>query len=134
MIRVLVCGSRSWSSQEDRNLVFASLDYLRQKLIQEGVKDLIIIEGECRGVDVAARDWAISRNIVYLPFPADWSKGKSAGPQRNLQMLKEGKPDLVIAFTNNIETSRGTKNMVTLARKARIDTIVLTRSELEKRD
>jgi len=56
--------------------------------------------------------------LEVIWFPADWEKyGRAAGPIRNKQMIMEGKPDLVVAFHNNISKSRGTKNMVTQARR-----------------
>jgi hypothetical protein len=52
-------------------------------------------------------------------FPADWDKyGKAAGPIRNKQMLDEGKPQAVIAFSYDLARSRGTANMVAQARDA----------------
>jgi hypothetical protein len=56
-------------------------------------------------------------------FSANWEKhGLAAGPIRNRQMLTEGKPDLVIAFHENIEKSKGTKNMLELAKQAGVAT------------
>lgn len=61
-------------------------------------------------------------------FPADWKRyGKAAGPIRNQQMIDEGKPDLVLAFHENINESRGTKDMVARARGIGIKVIIITR-------
>ncbi len=61
-------------------------------------------------------------------YPAEWARyHHAAGPIRNKQMLTEGKPDLVIAFHNDIEKSKGSKNMVALAKKHDIPTIVYGR-------
>lgn len=109
-MKVLVCGDRFW---EDRGFLEATLDAL-------GPFDLLI-EGEARGADTMAREWAISRGVPYKPFPANWDKyGKAAGPIRNQQMLDEGQPDLVVAFHNSLDTSRGTKDMVKRANAAGI--------------
>ena len=40
-------------------------------------------------------------------------------------MLNEGNPDLILAFHNDIENSKGTKNMVMQAKKRGIKTIVI---------
>lgn len=112
-MRVLVCGDREWTSTRDKDLVFLILDLLKKSL-QE---DIVIIEGECRGVDTWAREWAKARQVSYLPFPADWKLGKRAGPLRNLKMLEEGKPNLVLAFHDDLTKSKGTKSMITLANK-----------------
>jgi hypothetical protein len=46
---------------------------------------------------------------------ADWKRfGRAAGPMRNERMLKEGRPDLVIAFPGRT----GTAGMKALAREA----------------
>jgi len=113
--RVLVCGSRNWTDKK------AILEFL-WKLS----RDTLIIEGEGRGADRIARDLAILLGFNILPFPADWKRyGKAAGPIRNQQMLDEGKPDLVVAFHNNLSKSKGTKDMVNRAKKAGIPVQVI---------
>jgi hypothetical protein len=53
----------------------------------------------------------------FREFSADWQKfGKAAGPIRNQQMLDEGKPDLVIAFHEDLENSKGTQDMINRAK------------------
>ena len=53
--------------------------------------------------------------------PAEWDTfGKAAGPIRNGWMLKM-EPDLVLAFHNDIRQSKGTANMVSIARKKGIE-------------
>lgn len=117
-MRVLVCGSRDY---DRRDTLYATLD----RLVIEKID--AIIEGEAKGADALARQWAESRKVPVIKFPADWKKyGKSAGPLRNKHMLVEGKPDLVIAFPKGkLDDTRGTKNMVTQARAAGIATIVV---------
>lgn len=52
---------------------------------------------------------------------ADWKQyGRAAGPIRNQQMI-DCHPDLVLAFHNDLEHSKGTKDCVNRARKAGID-------------
>lgn len=54
------------------------------------------------------------RRTSFKEFPADWDKyGKRAGYLRNVQMLDEGKPDLVVAFPGG----KGTAMMVKLAKE-----------------
>lgn len=53
-------------------------------------------------------------------YPAQWDiYGKQAGVLRNLQMITEGKPDVVVAFPGGA----GTANMVRQARAYRIRVI-----------
>jgi hypothetical protein len=117
-MRVLICGDRNWTNvraiEREIDLLKAEYGY-----------DLVIIEGEARGADSLARNAAKERNIEVERYPAEWDRyGRAAGAIRNTQMLKEGKPSLVLAFHENIEESRGTKNMVTQARKAGVETRV----------
>ena len=102
-MRVLCCGDRNWKDTE----------LIRHALTGIGMYP-IIIEGECEGADLLARNVAEQIGFEVVPFPAQWARyGRSAGPIRNQQMLDEGKPDLVIAFHDNlIGRSRGTKDMV----------------------
>ena len=114
--RVLVCGDRYWT---DTETLYARLDRLPRA-------DLVIIEGEARGADTLARQWAESRSVAYLPFPANWNLyGKRAGILRNQQMLDEGKPHCVIAFHHNLDASKGTRDMVKRAREAGLPTEVV---------
>jgi len=63
--------------------------------------------------------------IPYQIYYADWERyGRAAGPIRNRQMI-ETKPNLVLAFHNNLALSKGTKNTVDQARKAKIPVKVL---------
>jgi hypothetical protein len=76
-----------------------------------------LIHGAARGADMLAAGWGFKNNIPCMAYPANWERyGKSAGPRRNIQMLVEGKPDMVIAFPGG----RGTKHMVEIAKKAKI--------------
>lgn len=119
-MRVLVCGSREWTSSQHRDIVFTFLDTFNKKYPVTK-----IIEGECRGPDLWSKEWAQKESIGVVAFRPHWEKqGKKAGPERNLRMIKEGNPDYVLAFTDNIEASKGTKNMVMLARKEGIPVYV----------
>ena len=87
-----------------------------------------IIQGEARGADLIAKSVARAQGCPIECYPADWAQyGKAAGPIRNKQMLDEGKPDLVLAFSEDIGSSRGTANMVMQARKRGIEVRVFER-------
>ena len=104
-MKVLVCGSRNWIDELP----------IRQCLLS--LRPSLVIEGAARGADSLAAKVARSLHIPVREFPAQWEKfGRSAGYRRNLQMLLEGKPDLVVAFPLGV--SSGTWNMVAIARKA----------------
>lgn len=109
-MRVLVCGGRTWT---DFDSVYGLLDDVHDERPIE-----CVIEGNSRGVDRMAGYWARKNSIHNLKFPALWEKyGKSAGPRRNLQMIVEGKPDLVIAFPGG----KGTADMVRQAKLAGVE-------------
>lgn len=83
-----------------------------------------IIAGGAKGADTSAIYWAVINGCPFTEYPADWDKhGKAAGPIRNQQMLDEAKPDLVVAFL--VPNSRGTKDMIARAEKARVPVTVI---------
>ncbi len=103
-MRILVCGGRNYTGAATMN---AELDVLHA---ERGITALI--HGAARGADALADAWARSRGIPVTAFPAEWSKhGKAAGFRRNETMLRNGKPELVVAFPGG----RGTAHMVRLA-------------------
>lgn len=105
--RVLVCGGRAYF---DAKRIWSVMDHY----LREADNFECLIHGAARGVDSIAGEWAQARGLPVLPFPADWSKGPIAGPIRNQQMIREGKPTLIIAFPGNY----GTANMIDKARRA----------------
>jgi len=118
-MRVLVCGSRTFTDQGVVTRVLDGID----------ANDSIecVIHGTASGADSCGRLWASVVHTTIEPFPADWKTlGRRAGYVRNEQMLAEGKPDLVVAFVDKpLQHSRGTWNMVILAREAGVKTIVV---------
>ena len=109
-MRVLVCGGRDYT------------DYRRVQDVLKNWNITCIIQGEARGADTLARQYAERHRVDVLSFPALWDKhGKAAGPIRNAQMLAEGKPDFVVAFPGG----RGTQNMINQAMKAGIEVKVV---------
>ena len=115
-MRLLVCGSRDWI---DKNL------------IREHIKALsnieVIIEGDARGADRLAGEISEELEIPLLKFPARWHQfGYTAGVLRNKQMLDEGKPDLVLAFHDDIQSSKGTKHMLKIAKDSQVTTRLIS--------
>lgn len=107
-MRILVCGSRHFN------------DYEAVARELQRIGDIgLIIHGAAQGADTCGERYAMANSIPMQSFPADWERyGKSAGPIRNRQMLKEGAPDLVVAFRG--PNSRGTQDMINAATKAGI--------------
>lgn len=112
-MRVIVCGGRDFT---DRQLCFDSLDRLLS-----GLENVEIISGHARGADTYGEEYAVFHGLRRKYFVADWKRyGRSAGPIRNQQMLEYAMKDtaMVIAFWDG--QSRGTKNMIEQARRARV--------------
>lgn len=120
--RVLVCGSRDYT---DRDAIWIALDTLHAT---HGIS--VIIEGEAQGADTLAAQWwqvlGAAEGVLIERYPADWLRyGRAAEPIRNNQMLREGRPDIVLAFPScPLSQSRGTTNMVEQARKAGVRVVV----------
>lgn len=111
-MRVLVCGGRDYRDA-------AHLDRVLQQINAEGAIDTII-HGAARGADQLGEAWGLRWGKNLEPYPADWGTfGLSAGPRRNAVMLRDGKPDLVVAFPGG----KGTADMVRRARRAGVRVI-----------
>ena len=113
-MRVLVFGSRTWV---DRSALWAELGRLGPSTV---------IEGEARGADTLARQWAqfYRRDVARFPVTRDeWNMlGKSAGHVRNRRMHRDGKPDKAIGFISGkagSEFSRGSQGMHDICALAR---------------
>jgi hypothetical protein len=110
-MNILICGDR---------------DYKDWKKIQDYLKTLnpfndVIIHGAAKGADSLAGNLAISMNIKVIEFPAKWEEfNRAAGSIRNQQMIDEGHPDLVVYFHDNLNGSKGTKDMVNRATRINI--------------
>lgn len=115
--RVLVCGDRNWN---DRAYLYDRLDQL-----SAWQAFTTVIDGTAPGADCMAHDWADLHGIQSVRYPALWSEyGRAAGPIRNRQMLTEGKPDLVVAFHQDINQSKGTRDMIRQASRAGVDVVL----------
>lgn len=112
-MRILICGDRNWCGNSQYGSIFDAVNSMG--------KVEMIITGDCKGVDSLAYKVGNALNIPVLTFFANWALyGKAAGPIRNERMLKEGEPDIVLAFHDNVVKSKGTKNMVLQAICARV--------------
>lgn len=111
--RVLVCGSRNYTN---RDKLFRTLDAYHARI---GPK-LLIISGGATGADELARQWAALSQVDHLILYAKWDiDGKAAGFIRNQRMARK-KPRLVLAFSQDFDNSRGTRNMIGVAEKMNI--------------
>lgn len=124
---ILVCGDRGWTDYDFIAMHLAAFDV--DRCIER------VIHGAAPGADTLAGQWFLSTGRTPLVYPADWqAHGRAAGPKRNQLMLdkllsyEDKDADewnvLVVAFHDNIEASKGTKDMVRRA-KRRVLTYVI---------
>lgn len=119
-MRALICGSRRWPKVGPVEVTIAGLRHFHP--------DLTIIHGAARGADIMADVSANALDVPVEVYPADWETwGRAAGPLRNMQMLERGRPDVVMAFTDEIDSSRGTLDMADRASEAGVPTYVMGR-------
>lgn len=119
MYKVLICGSRFYTHYEK------VLHYVRRLKATSVHGDIVIIAGGARGADTLAVKAAIACGLPFREYPAQWEKyGKKAGPIRNQIMLDMEKPGLVVAFHENIDGSKGTKDMVSRAKRNHVPVVI----------
>ena len=104
-MKVIIAGSRDFNDYETLKKV---CDFMLSR--QDEVE---IVSGTARGADQLGERYAREMGYPIKQFPADWSKGKSAGYLRNEDMAKYG--DALIAFWDG--SSKGTEHMINLAKK-----------------
>lgn len=129
-MRVIVCGDRNYT---DEKYVWDRLD--DQDRRQQGGLTYVI-DGTAAGADTFGFNWRKYRQRAGARYAPHWRHakecepgckkpvGKVAGVLRNQQMLDEGKPEIVIAFHNDIAGSKGTRDMIKRAVKAGIPTFL----------
>lgn len=106
----LVVGSRSFTDYE---LMKKKLDAL---LVMH--KRIAIVSGGAAGTDGLAERYAKEHSYPFFLFPADWTKGKGAGYERNEEMhrfIAHFKARGCVAFWDG--QSRGTQHSFSLAEK-----------------
>lgn len=107
MFRVIIAGGREF---DDYEYLKKTMDYLLHNITEE----IFVVCGMARGADTLGERYAKERGYEIHYFPADWDKhGKSAGYIRNREMAENA--DALVAFWDG--KSRGTKNMIMLARQ-----------------
>lgn len=111
-MRLLITGDRDWS------------DYEAVLRVVEKLRPSVVIHGAARGTDTFAGVAADALCIEVESYPARWKEfGRAAGPIRNQAMLDLGQPDLVVYFHDDLERSRGTRDMVNRARRAAVQVL-----------
>ena len=114
-MKVLVCGGRDY---DKGSKVFIELDAVFLARDRANDEKIIVINGGATGADKFAREWSRIHFQPRITVPANWTlHGKRAGPIRNSEMLRDYRPDLVLAFPGG----KGTADMVKKARAAGVE-------------
>lgn len=112
MTKILVTGDRNWDD-------YATIEMTLSRFHEDG--SVLVITGGAHGADIMADTAAKALGYENHVEQAQWQRyGKAAGPVRNEVML-DMKPDLVIAFHNDLEKSKGTRHCLQEAKKRGID-------------
>ena len=105
-MKVIIAGGRYF---DDYNKLCCYCDNALQNQI-----NIEIVSGGARGADTLGEKYALERDYNVKRFPAAWNKfGRSAGVIRNAEMANYA--EVLIAFWDG--KSRGTRNMINLAKK-----------------
>lgn len=138
-LAILVTGDRAYRHERMLFAVLDGLYTLAQIEVAERQRgcaqepNVLLIQGDAKGADTMARDWAESRGVDHRDFPAKWELyGKAAGSMRNEEMLcflrcTPARRKVIVAFHDDLAASRGTAHMVDIARKSGIPTFHLER-------
>ena len=117
LFRVIIAGSRDFT---DYRLLCQKCDAFLSSKRQDS--NIVIISGTARGADRLGEQYAAERGYQIERYPADWERdGKAAGYIRNKRMADNA--DALIAFWDG--QSRGTKNMIAIARERNLETRVV---------
>lgn len=109
-MKTIIAGSRTINDYE---LIKRILNYSKINISE-------IVCGCANGVDKLGELYGIENNIPIKYFPADWSKGKSAGYTRNIEMAKYSNAAIIIWDG----TSKGSQHMIKEAKKHNLVTQV----------
>ena len=137
-MRILVTGSRDWVNRlaiygellgvcEEFDLLYEPDEYGNT---MPDPSKFTLVHGHCpTGADHWADQWSIGNFFIAERHPADWSRGRRAGPERNAHMISLG-ADLCLAFigactsprcdTEGKHPSHGASGTADLAEKAGI--------------
>jgi hypothetical protein len=98
--KLAIVGSRDWPHP---SWVMA--------LVMECQPSTTVVSGGARGVDSVAVAAAKGRGLKTIEFPADWSRGRGAGYERNHKIVEAA--DYVVAFWDG--HSPGTRHTIRIA-------------------
>lgn len=114
-MKVLCCGDRHWNNFQ------IVRDYLKKL-----PKDVTIIYRDSKGADSCVDRAVGELGLKAKKLPANWDDfGFTLDPLLDIEG-KDLKPDLVLAFHNNLKNSRGTAGIVNEAKRRGIKVEVIS--------
>lgn len=116
-MRTIIAGSRSCRNFSD----------VMHAVAASGIAITEVVSGHANGADKLGEQYAKTAQIPCKIFEADWNRfGRSAGPQRNLEMARYA--EALIAVWDG--QSPGTRHMIDCARRHNL-TVFVYRTDLE---
>jgi hypothetical protein len=95
-IYVLITGTRNPLTDIHKQIIRKEMEYIND--LKKG-DTLILVHGDCSGVDRYGAEIAKSLGWKIIAVPAQWNLyGKSAGPKRNQLLLDTYMPHIALAF------------------------------------
>ena len=84
-MKLFVCGSCSIT---DKEWIYSKIE---ECVSENNFTDITILEGEAKGVDLIAKEWAVARGIPIKEYPPDVEHypHKEACHKRNEDMTKD---------------------------------------------
>lgn len=122
-IRIIVAGGRDFNDYE---LLKTTLKDYIVNLGLDDLSQIVIVSGAARGADTLGEYFAYDYDIAVRRFPARWDElGKSAGIVRNCEMANYAGKATGVLFAFWDGESRGTKHMITAAKKRGLEVHVV---------
>lgn len=103
-MKTIIAGSRT----------LTDISQVQRAITDSGFEITEVVSGKARGADTLGEMMARRLRLPVKEFPADWSKGPSAGPIRNRQMADYA--DALLLIWNG--KSKGSADMLREAKKA----------------
>lgn len=117
---VIVTGDREWGTDKDHALML--------RVLKQYPAGSWLMHGNQRGADLQSRELidVFGLPLIEIRVPYIGFLGRRGGPARNKVMLQlalgvsDARRVRVEAFHRSIDASKGTQNMIDIAKKARL--------------
>lgn len=122
MPRMIIAGGRDFSDYN--TLVKEVVGYCMSKGYKP--EDIEVISGMASGADRLGETFALTAGCKLTKFKPEWEvHGKSAGFIRNSDMANYASEDKGVCFCFWDGRSKGTRHMINIAKKKKLETIVI---------